>query len=84
MVMALLKEKQEEHQESRCIHHWLIDTPDGPVSQGVCKYCREVKYFDNVLQDKYSSESTPRDLMNEFIEQGEEREEEEENEEEEL
>ncbi len=30
-----------------CAHHWVIDTPSGPVSQGTCKVCGEVRAFQN-------------------------------------
>ena len=32
-----------------CKHFWLIDTPSGPVSRGVCKVCGVVKEFKNYL-----------------------------------
>ena len=34
-----------------CIHHWLIDPPDGPTSLGICKYCADVREFPNSLDD---------------------------------
>ena len=30
-----------------CAHHWVIDTPSGPVSQGTCNMCGEVREFNN-------------------------------------
>lgn len=33
--------------KARCRHHWIIETPDGPRSRGVCKYCGATKEFDN-------------------------------------
>lgn len=30
-----------------CIHHWLIDSPSGPVAHGRCKLCGEERDFDN-------------------------------------
>lgn len=32
-----------------CKHFWLIDTPNGPVSRGVCKVCGQVGEFKNYL-----------------------------------
>lgn len=29
------------------IHHWLIETPAGPVSRGQCRGCKEVRLFKN-------------------------------------
>ena len=56
MVTSMMQEIQERPAESHCIHHWLIETPDGPVSKGICKYCKAEKYFNNELHDKYSAE----------------------------
>ncbi len=30
-----------------CSHHWVIQTPDGPVSIGRCKVCGEEREFNN-------------------------------------
>ena len=32
---------------SGCKHHWVIDSPDGPTSRGVCKLCSCVNEFSN-------------------------------------
>ena len=26
-----------------CSHHWVIQPADGPLSLGVCKFCRETR-----------------------------------------
>jgi len=31
-------------------HHYLIETPNGKISQGICKYCLLQKDFNNVGQ----------------------------------
>lgn len=36
-----------------CAHHWAIETPHGPLSDGVCQRCGEKREFLN------SSEITP-------------------------
>lgn len=28
-------------------HHWIIEEPHGPTSLGKCKYCHEVREFNN-------------------------------------
>ena len=33
----------------QCVHHWIIDPPDEPVSKGICKICGAEKNFDNVV-----------------------------------
>lgn len=30
-----------------CRHYWIIDSPQGPTSRGVCKFCGAVKEFYN-------------------------------------
>ena len=34
---------------SQCRHHWIIDAAQGPISQGVCQNCHEIKDFQNSL-----------------------------------
>jgi len=31
-----------------CIHYWILETPQGPTSKGVCKFCQAEKEFDNI------------------------------------
>ena len=35
-----------------CVHHWQIESPNGPKSEGVCKHCGAKKFFSNVLEYK--------------------------------
>ena len=41
---------------SDCVHYFLVDTPNGPTSDGRCKHCGEVRTFCNTnperLQDQ--------------------------------
>lgn len=30
-----------------CIHHWRIETPNGPTSQGSCRRCGATRAFLN-------------------------------------
>jgi hypothetical protein len=39
--------------EGGCVHHWVIDPPNGAVSKGRCKACGEEKEFRNSFE--YSS-----------------------------
>jgi len=34
---------------SHCAHHWVIATPNGPTSEGVCKRCVHQKEFQNTF-----------------------------------
>jgi hypothetical protein len=37
-------------QREKCVHHWIIESPHGPTSQGRCRYCGAVAEFFNDLQ----------------------------------
>ena len=32
---------------NNCAHHWVIDRPNGPMSDGVCQRCGERREFTN-------------------------------------
>ncbi|MCY3920754.1 MAG: hypothetical protein OXG38_13275 [Chloroflexi bacterium] len=34
-----------------CHHHWLIDSPNGPISTGHCKLCGCERQFPNSSED---------------------------------
>ena len=36
-------------------HHWVIDTPNGALSQGKCRHCGAEQLFRNSEQDTPSS-----------------------------
>ncbi len=44
---ALLETNAQALPVSNCAHHWVIETPAGPVSRGQCKRCGEVREFLN-------------------------------------
>ena len=33
-----------------CRHHWVIESPDGPISHGMCRLCRANKSFKNIIE----------------------------------
>ena len=33
-----------------CKHHWVIDRPNGPLSEGVCLRCGEKREFTNSVE----------------------------------
>ena len=35
---------------SECEHRWIIDSPNGPSSNGVCRECGEQKQFLNYIE----------------------------------
>ncbi len=39
--------EQHDEIEETCIHHWMIDSPNGPISTGTCKLCGVESEFRN-------------------------------------
>jgi hypothetical protein len=50
---AAAEETTAKVADGGCVHHWVIDPPNGAVSQGRCKACGEEKEFRNSFE--YSS-----------------------------
>ena len=44
---TLLETSSSSLSAVRCAHHWVIETPAGPVSRGQCKRCGEEREFRN-------------------------------------
>lgn len=41
-------DKPEDFQvEDTCVHHWVIESPNGPTSSGTCKNCGDIRDFRN-------------------------------------
>ena len=36
--------------DNQCAHHWLIETSQGSMSEGVCRLCGEKREFHNSLE----------------------------------
>ena len=34
-----------------CVHYWVIESANGPVSLGVCQKCQERRHFHNYSPD---------------------------------
>ena len=43
--------------QEQCVHHWIIDPPEGPVSKGACKLCGEEKEFPNDLSYSWKEDN---------------------------
>jgi hypothetical protein len=43
-----------------CLHHWIIEPPNGPLSQGICQVCQEVREFKNFIAWEFSSRKAGR------------------------
>lgn len=37
-------------ERSVCQHHWVIESPAGPVSKGMCRCCGEEREFPNYIE----------------------------------
>jgi hypothetical protein len=33
----------------KCIHHWIIESSTGPISEGECQKCNQKKDFSNSI-----------------------------------
>ena len=54
MMNNLLEAETERNTtKTDCVHYWIIESPVGPTSNGVCKYCGEEREFQNYVP--YSS-----------------------------
>ena len=42
-----MQNKVEVSKQQDCIHHWIIEPPDGDMSYGTCKHCGRVAVFYN-------------------------------------
>ena len=40
-------ERLNDFISANCTHHWVIDRPNGPLSDGVCQRCGERREFTN-------------------------------------
>ena len=43
---------------SGCVHHWVIETPNGPTSRGVCKKCGWERNYANYTEGAIDSKRT--------------------------
>jgi hypothetical protein len=52
MANKLEAAPEELNEQKKCIHYWIVESPNGPTSRGVCKFCGEEKEFANHRLDK--------------------------------
>jgi len=51
--------KAESADDEPCIHHWIIDPPDGQISMGRCKRCgQEREFYNYVACSQWDNESS--------------------------
>lgn len=51
MSKVAVQQTSEATTETQCRHHWLIESPHGATSMGMCKLCGAQKEFRNSAQD---------------------------------
>ena len=39
----------------QCVHHYIVESPNGKFSEGVCKKCGKKKQFANYIEFVYNS-----------------------------
>jgi len=44
-----VQQKKKPTSKTECVHYWVIESPRGPVSKGVCKYCGATSEFRNYM-----------------------------------
>jgi len=49
MMKEMITASQKTRVKTECRHHWVIESPSGPTSTGVCKHCGAVKEFNNYM-----------------------------------
>ena len=47
MAPKVLEKREKKAEQTECVHHWVIDPPDGPISMGYCQKCGKVEEFPN-------------------------------------
>jgi hypothetical protein len=52
MSKVAVNQASETVAETECRHHWLIETPHGATSMGMCKLCGAQKEFRNSAYDR--------------------------------
>lgn len=73
MTKGLMTESTPELSQEKketCVHHWVIDPPEGPVSRGVCKKCGAVQEFPNYFPySKWEGEKTDSEIVSSLLEE---------------
>ncbi|MCH7837770.1 MAG: hypothetical protein IIC26_04605 [Chloroflexi bacterium] len=45
--------RQPAPAKARCVHHWILNQPNGSMSRGVCKRCNKRRSFPTVTSRAY-------------------------------
>lgn len=60
-LMSLLPRSRLE--ATRCVHRWVIETPNGATSLGVCRYCGARRQFSNAWEGWHLRDALELDFM---------------------
>ena len=47
MEQAATTTRPARQRSANCVHHWIIESPNGRESRGSCKHCGKTKEFVN-------------------------------------
>ena len=65
-----VKQLEQENEVQSCVHHWIIEPPDGPVSSGYCRKCGVEKQFQNYFpHSKWESNQTDEQATKKMLEE---------------
>ena len=62
MATQILDKITQVPEDPTCQHYWVLQSPTGEISQGVCKYCGKVRGFKNATEDFVWREERAADL----------------------
>ncbi len=48
---------------AKCTHHWIIETPHGPISKGRCKKCKTTRDFENSIHVRVNQISLAKETV---------------------
>ena len=51
MSEGIVAKQQRKGAVGSCRHRWVIETPHGATSRGMCKHCGTTKRFPNAAED---------------------------------
>ncbi len=46
---------EETPERLGCKHHWVLDSPAGPVSKGECRSCGQERDFPNYIEGRFNN-----------------------------
>ena len=57
------EQSSKSPQRHKCWHHWMLESPDGPVTHGVCKYCglhQDFPSYPDHVHRRFNAQPAPR------------------------